>query len=96
MRVVPGQLSLDLESALTPRPAPEPAAQPAPRGRVARPVTLPAVAGTEQLLTVAEVAQLTGLSLNAVYRAIWSGELQGSKLRGRDPRPRPGGRRVGR
>jgi excisionase family DNA binding protein len=44
---------------------------------------LPSVAGTEKLHTVAEVAQMTGLSLNAVYRAIWSGELEGSKLRGR-------------
>ncbi|HWB23734.1 MAG TPA: helix-turn-helix domain-containing protein [Gaiellaceae bacterium] len=36
-----------------------------------------------QLLTVAEVAEATGFSTNAVYRAIWSGELRASKLRGR-------------
>ena len=35
------------------------------------------------LLTVAEVAEATGFSTNAVYRAIWSGELRASKLRGR-------------
>jgi excisionase family DNA binding protein len=37
---------------------------------------------TRQLLTVAEVARATGLSVNAVYRAIASGELRASKLRG--------------
>ena len=36
-----------------------------------------------RLLTVAEVAEATGFSTNAVYRAIWSGELRASKLRGR-------------
>ena len=36
-----------------------------------------------RLLTVAEVGRLTGLSPNAVYRAIWDGELRASKLRGR-------------
>lgn len=36
-----------------------------------------------QLLTVTEVAEATGFSTNAVYRAIWSGELRASKLRGR-------------
>jgi excisionase family DNA binding protein len=41
------------------------------------------VAGERRLLTVAEVARATGLSVNAIYRAIWSGELQASKLRGR-------------
>ena len=35
------------------------------------------------LLTVAEVGRATGLSANAVYRAIWNGELRASKLRGR-------------
>ena len=30
-----------------------------------------------------EVARATGLSVNAVYRAIWNGELRASKLRGR-------------
>ena len=39
--------------------------------------------GERLLLTVAEVARGTGLSANAIYRAIWSGELQASKLRGR-------------
>jgi excisionase family DNA binding protein len=36
-----------------------------------------------RLLTVSEVAEATGLSPNAVYRAIWDGELRASKLRGR-------------
>ena len=36
-----------------------------------------------RLLTVAEVAEATGLSSNAVYRAIAAGELRASKLRGR-------------
>ena len=36
-----------------------------------------------KLLTVAEVARETGLSMNAVYRAISNGELRASKLRGR-------------
>ena len=36
-----------------------------------------------RLLTVTEVAEATGLSPNAVYRAIWDGELRASKLRGR-------------
>ncbi len=35
-----------------------------------------------QLLTVSEVARATGLSANAIYRAIASGELRASKLRG--------------
>jgi excisionase family DNA binding protein len=37
---------------------------------------------TRQLLTVSEVAKATGLSANAIYRAISSGELRASKLRG--------------
>lgn len=36
-----------------------------------------------RLLTVSEVAEATGLSSNAVYRAIAAGELRASKLRGR-------------
>lgn len=36
-----------------------------------------------RLLAVSEVAEATGLSPNAVYRAIWDGELRASKLRGR-------------
>ncbi len=36
-----------------------------------------------RLLTVSEVAERTGLSSNAVYRAIAAGELRASKLRGR-------------
>lgn len=36
-----------------------------------------------RLLTVIEVAEATGLSTNAVYRAIAAGELRASKLRGR-------------
>ena len=36
-----------------------------------------------RLLTVSEVAELTGFSSNAVYRAIAGGELRASKLRGR-------------
>jgi excisionase family DNA binding protein len=35
------------------------------------------------LLTVSEVAETTGLSSNAVYRAIAAGELRASKLRRR-------------
>ena len=35
------------------------------------------------LLTVSQVAEATGLSPNAVYCAIWDGELRASKLRGR-------------
>lgn len=86
MSVLPDQLSLDLESPLVAAPTPESAEHPEPRPptpRAARTVSLAAVASVEKLLTVAEVGQLTGLSLNAVYRAIWSGELQASKLRGR-------------
>jgi excisionase family DNA binding protein len=86
MGVLVGQLSLDVESVLTAEPAPEPPEEPeAPRQRrqAAAPVEQGSAAGQLKLLTVAEVAQLTGLSVNAVYRAIWSGELEGSKLRGR-------------
>ena len=36
-----------------------------------------------RLLTVSEVGEATGLSSNAVYRAIAAGELRASKLRGR-------------
>ena len=36
-----------------------------------------------RLLTVSEVAEATGLSTNAVYRAVWDGELRAAKLRGR-------------
>ena len=36
-----------------------------------------------RLVAVAEVAAITGLSESAVYRAIASGELRASKLRGR-------------
>ena len=36
-----------------------------------------------RLLTVTKVAEATGLSSNAVYRAIAAGELRASKLRGR-------------
>jgi excisionase family DNA binding protein len=36
-----------------------------------------------RLFTVADVAEITGLSPNAVYRAIAAGELRASKLRGR-------------
>lgn len=35
------------------------------------------------LLTVTQVAEATGLSPNAIYRAIDAGELRASKLRGR-------------
>jgi len=35
------------------------------------------------LLTVSQVAEATGLSPNAIYRAIWDGEIRASKLRGR-------------
>jgi excisionase family DNA binding protein len=100
MKVSPGQLSLNLESALTAAPAPEPAEsaarrQPkrlatggarkaAPGARASSALAPPeATARVEKLLTVAEVGRLTGLSLNAGYRAIWSGELRASKLRGR-------------
>jgi excisionase family DNA binding protein len=36
-----------------------------------------------QLFTVSEVAEATGFSANAIYRAISAGELRASKLRGR-------------
>ena len=36
-----------------------------------------------RLITVGEVVEVTGLSANAIYRAIWDGELRASKLRGR-------------
>lgn len=36
-----------------------------------------------RLLTVGEVAETTGLSPDAVYRAVADGELRASKLRGR-------------
>ena len=36
-----------------------------------------------RLFTVGDVAEITGLSPNAVYRAIAAGELRASKLRGR-------------
>lgn len=36
-----------------------------------------------RLLSVGEVADATGLSPNAVYRAVADGELRASKLRGR-------------
>jgi excisionase family DNA binding protein len=36
-----------------------------------------------RLLTVAQVAEATGLSPKAVYRAVADGELRASKLRGR-------------
>jgi excisionase family DNA binding protein len=36
-----------------------------------------------RLLTVSKVAEATGLSSNAVYRAIAAGELRASRLRGR-------------
>jgi excisionase family DNA binding protein len=36
-----------------------------------------------RLLTVSDVAETTGLSPNAVYRAVADGELRASKLRGR-------------
>jgi excisionase family DNA binding protein len=36
-----------------------------------------------RLLTVGDVAEATGLSPNAIYRAVWDGELRASKLRGR-------------
>jgi excisionase family DNA binding protein len=86
MRVLPGQLSLELVSGIAPDRPPEPAEQAEPPRHTRRadpPAGLSSEASTQKLLTVAEVAQLTGLSLNAVYRAIWSGELQASKLRGR-------------
>jgi excisionase family DNA binding protein len=86
MRVSPGQLSLDLISGLAPAPPPESAEEaesPRHTRRADAQFGLPSAARTQKLLTVAEVAQLTGLSLNAVYRAVWSGELQASKLRGR-------------
>lgn len=40
-------------------------------------------ANPPRLLSVAEVAEATGLSETAVYRAIAAGELRASKLRGR-------------
>lgn len=41
------------------------------------------IAGRRRLLAVAEVAETIGLSESAVYRAIATGELRASKLRGR-------------
>ena len=36
-----------------------------------------------RLIPVGEVVEVTGLSANAIYRAIWDGELRASKRRGR-------------
>jgi len=44
---------------------------------------VPLVTPDRRLLTVTEVAEATGLSPNAIYRAIWAGELRAAKLRGR-------------
>lgn len=52
----------------------------------ARPQILPRAdndAHTPALLSVAQVAGLTGLSPHSIYRAIGTGELGASKLRGR-------------
>ena len=38
---------------------------------------------TMRLLSVSEVAELTGLSESVLYRAVAAGELRASKLRGR-------------
>jgi excisionase family DNA binding protein len=84
MGVVQGQLSLDLETAASPPPEQDgDAARRTSRRRSrARARSEHATAGRE-LLSVSEVSRITGLSANAVYRAIWSGELCASKLRGR-------------
>jgi excisionase family DNA binding protein len=50
---------------------------------VSRPSAVDDGLNERHLLTVAEVGRATGLSVNAVYRAIWNGELRASKLRGR-------------
>jgi excisionase family DNA binding protein len=100
MRVLPGQLSLDLDCSLShalmaartaiadpcravPSVKDEPHADAAYSATPPGPARSAAGDGVVGLLTVAEVGRLTGLSLNAVYRAIWSGELRASKLRGR-------------
>jgi excisionase family DNA binding protein len=85
----PGQLTLadwERDLALEPRSATEVSATEASdAGRTQPPSRASAdhELGERQLLTVAEVAQATGLSVNAIYRAIWGGELRASKLRGR-------------
>lgn len=93
MGVSAGQLSLlDPNEQPTPKPAPlrAPELRETPR-RQRRQETTEGDSGRQPeslppalaLLTVTEVARLTGLSANAVYRAVWSGELRASKLRGR-------------
>jgi excisionase family DNA binding protein len=84
MSVLPGQLSLDLEATAA-SPPPE---QQDDSGRSGSKRRSQAGMATEdvttgqELLRVSDVSRITGLSTNAVYRAIWSGELQASKLRG--------------
>jgi excisionase family DNA binding protein len=86
MRVPPGQLSLDLETAVAASRPPEhqdDSGRPNPRRtRHTRAFHDDRPLGRE-LLSVSEVSRITGFSAHAIYRAIWSGELRASKLRGR-------------
>jgi excisionase family DNA binding protein len=67
------------------KPTPSPVDEPRTRQRLTSRGEVGSDDGFRErdLLTVAEVGRATGLSVNAVYRAIWCGELRASKLRGR-------------
>jgi excisionase family DNA binding protein len=84
MSVLPGQLSLDLEtSAASPPPKQQAGSiRTGSRRRSHAGVRAEDAATGRELLRVSDVSRITGLSTNAVYRAIWSGELRASKLRG--------------
>jgi hypothetical protein len=71
-----GDSERDLASKPGPRPARSDAVGPQPPSHASDGREL----GERQLLSVAEVARATCLSVNAI---IWSGELRASKLRGR-------------
>jgi len=95
MSVLPGQLTQDLETgASTPPPKREEDAVPRTSRR-----TSPggehkdgAPPGRE-LVSVSEVSRITGLSANAIYRAIWSGRA--ARLEAPRKAPRPESRRPG-
>jgi excisionase family DNA binding protein len=82
MTVLPGQLSLDLETAVVSWP-PHGQGDPRPRRRTPDETRNDHAPRERELLSVSEVSRITGLSANAIYRPIWSGELCASKLRGR-------------
>ena len=79
------------DAQLTTKAAPSEAREPPPRTtgadtktpHVSTPSAVDDGLNERHLLTVAEVGRATGLSVNAIYRAIWNGELRASKLRGR-------------